>query len=94
MCSATCECSFVTVCCNSGFFHNRLSARCTHVSAVLQVLTSIKYVLFNRTNPTVHRASDPDATKFPVISLPCMLKAPKETKAEYDAYIRSSVQKT
>ena len=63
ICSATCECSagyaietrFLS-CLNAGFLYNRLSASCTHVSAVLQALTSIKSVPFNLTNPTVHHA--------------------------------------
>ena len=84
ICSATCECSagytietrFLS-CLNADFLYNRLSASCTHVSAVLQALTSIKSVPFN---PTVHHALNPDDTEVSVTSLPCMWKAPKKRK--------------
>ena len=57
ICSATCECSagyaietrFLS-CLNADFLYNRLSASCTHVSAVLQALTNIKSVPFNLTS--------------------------------------------
>ena len=62
------------------FIFSRLSASCTHVSAVLQALASIKSVPFNLTNPTVHHTSDLDATEVPVTSLPCVWKAPKKRK--------------
>ena len=58
----------------------RLSASCTHVSAVLQALTSIKSVPFNLTNPAVHNFSPLNNSEIPVTSLPCVWKAPKVRK--------------
>lgn len=58
----------------------RLSASCTHVSAVLQALTSIKSVPFNLTNPAVHNSSPLNNSEIPVTSLPCVWKAPKVRK--------------
>ena len=61
------------------FFFSRMSASCTHVSALLHALTALNPVSF-QPHPHLPTISDAETEHVPVTSLPCKWKAPKAKK--------------